>query len=678
MRTTFRLATTVSALLLLTAPLAAQQTPDGSKGTSTTGGTATPAAAPVEKTDEEKAAEAAKKSWIEGRPMTIQYLRAADKRGLNVFETTKDPGVEFKGFKLDFGAAFTSQVQNLSHRNTAAPNVVNGVNANQLADIGFGFNNSTANAVLHAQLAPGIRVQLTSYLSARHHNETWVKDGYIQIDQSPINWAPAKMLFEIVTVKVGHMEINYGDSHFRRSDNGNAIYNPFVGNYILDSFTTEIGGEVYLKLKNVIAMGSVTGGRAARHGDGAGSARAVGHWQARVRPPDEPGAAPAPDRLDVQDRQEHEQHALQRRPRRLTLLLGAREHHRDRVRQLHLGGDQSWLPQPDHRVSAESVREVPRPGSVRRCWSRPRARPRPKRPSAPSGSMRSTWSTASTRTSSCSSARATTRPAATLVGITGEGWREARAARGGLVHHPGAARQGRIRQPDLLRLPGQQHQERRQVQRDDARRRRRLLTEAAMFLTDIFVTTGGRPGARRCLAWTAALVLGIGSLAGAGQATDPAPAVREERGVYVVSADFSVPGPAAVALTVLTDYENIPRFMPAVKTSTVTERGDDYAVVEQEAVATFMLFSKRIHLVLDVQEHAGTIRFNDRCGKSFERYEGTWTVSDTDGRTTIGYRLTAKPAFDVPAFLLKRLLKRDALQMIGQLQTEIASRAAAR
>lgn len=199
-----------------------------------------------------------------------------------------------------------------------------------------------------------------------------------------------------------------------------------------------------------------------------------------------------------------------------------------------------------------------------------------------------------------------------------------------------------------------------------------------MFLTDIFVTTGGRPGARRCLAWTAALVLGIGSLAGAGQATDPAPAVREERGVYLVSAEFSVPGPAAVALTVLTDYENIPRFMPAVKTSTVTERGEDYAVVEQEAVATFMLFSKRIHLVLDVLVHAGTIRFSDRCGKSFERYDGAWTVSDTGGRTTIGYRLTAKPSFEVPAFLLKRLLKRDALQMIGHLQTEIGSRAAAR
>jgi hypothetical protein len=87
-----------------------------------------------------------------------------------------------------------------------------------------------------------------------------VKDGYIQIDQSPIDVAPLKMLFEIATLRVGHMEINYGDAHFRRSDNGNAIYNPFVGNYIMDAFTTEIGAELYLKTAGVIAMGAITGG----------------------------------------------------------------------------------------------------------------------------------------------------------------------------------------------------------------------------------------------------------------------------------------------------------------------------------------------------------------------------------------------------------------------------------
>jgi hypothetical protein len=87
-----------------------------------------------------------------------------------------------------------------------------------------------------------------------------VKDGYLQMDESPIDFAPLKMLMQIATIRVGHMEINYGDAHFRRSDNGNAIYNPFVGNYIMDAFTTEIGGEAYLKLNGIIAMASITGG----------------------------------------------------------------------------------------------------------------------------------------------------------------------------------------------------------------------------------------------------------------------------------------------------------------------------------------------------------------------------------------------------------------------------------
>ena len=238
-----RTAAAAGALLLSAAPLAAQAPPtEPSDGGQVAAQEQTTAPKP------------------EGRPIALQYFRPLDQRGINVFETTKDPGVEFTGFKLDIGASFASQVQNLSHRNAAVPNVVNGVNANQLADIGFGFNNSTANLALHAQLAPGIRVALTSYLSSRHHNETWVKDGYIQMDQSPLDLLPLKMLFEIATVRVGHMEINYGDAHFRRSDNGNAIYNPFVGNYILDAFTTEIGGEVYLKTGGVIAMAALTGG----------------------------------------------------------------------------------------------------------------------------------------------------------------------------------------------------------------------------------------------------------------------------------------------------------------------------------------------------------------------------------------------------------------------------------
>jgi len=260
MRATIRFATALTALLAIATPVAAQQPSGGPVAPAETAATETLSPEEAAAAAAKAAKEAAKESWTKGRPIVMQYFRPQDKRGVNVFETTKDAGVEFTGFKVDVNAGFTSQVQSITHRNTADPAMVAGINTNQLQDIGFGFNNSTANVSLNAQLAPGIRVALTSYLSSRHHNESWVKDGYIQIDQSPIDFFPLKALMEIVTVRVGHFEINYGDTHFRRSDNGNAVYNPFVGNYIMDAFTTEIGGEVYVKTAGVIAMGALTAG----------------------------------------------------------------------------------------------------------------------------------------------------------------------------------------------------------------------------------------------------------------------------------------------------------------------------------------------------------------------------------------------------------------------------------
>ena len=183
----------------------------------------------------------------------IQHIRPNDARGINVFESPKEPGVAFTGFKLGWGAAFTQQFQDLNHENTST-------GAAKLADLGAGFNTAVANLYLDAQLAPGIRVAMTSYLSSRHHNETWVKDGYLLIDDSPIDVPALKSLMQFVTVKAGHFEINYGDSHFRRTDNGNAMYNPFVGNLIMDAFTTQIGGEVYVRHAGWMAMGAMTGG----------------------------------------------------------------------------------------------------------------------------------------------------------------------------------------------------------------------------------------------------------------------------------------------------------------------------------------------------------------------------------------------------------------------------------
>lgn len=195
----------------------------------------------------------------------IRYTRAPDQRGLNTFEAPKDAGAPYTGFRLDWNAAFTQQFQALQHSNAATPRMLQNAtgesyNANELLDIGWGFNLATANLGLNAQLAPGIRVALESYMSSRHHNEFWVKGGYLQIDESPIDLPALNRLMEYVTIKAGMFQLNYGDAHFRRSDNGNTIYNPFVENTILDSFNTEIGTEVYFRTGPWLAMVGVTDG----------------------------------------------------------------------------------------------------------------------------------------------------------------------------------------------------------------------------------------------------------------------------------------------------------------------------------------------------------------------------------------------------------------------------------
>ena len=183
----------------------------------------------------------------------IDNWRPWDQRGVNVFEPAKDLNTTFDGVKVKVGGSFAQQFQSLSHSNDTT-------GGNQLYDLAPGFPLATANLNLDAQLEDGIRLCLENYMSSRHHTEFWVKGGYIQIDKLPMLGNP-EWFTEKLRVKIGHFQPNFGDQQFRRSDNGNAMYNQFVGNYIMDGFTTEVGGEVYFfATPEIILMGGLTNG----------------------------------------------------------------------------------------------------------------------------------------------------------------------------------------------------------------------------------------------------------------------------------------------------------------------------------------------------------------------------------------------------------------------------------
>lgn len=171
----------------------------------------------------------------------------------------------------------------------------------------------------------------------------------------------------------------------------------------------------------------------------------------------------------------------------------------------------------------------------------------------------------------------------------------------------------------------------------------------------------------------------LAAIIGAITLADPASVSRvdvtEAGGVFQVSASFAIHQPADAVMAVLTDYERIPKYMPHIEISRVIARTPGGMVVEQQAVSKFMLFSKRVHLLLDVREDEGMIRFSDRCGKSFSAYTGSWIVSQHDSLTVVDYQLSAKPTFEVPGFVLKRLLKRDSALLIERIKAEITGRA---
>ena len=191
----------------------------------------------------------------------LQYYTAPGKASLNQFETSKTNDVEFDGLKVRVGGDFAMQFQGLSQSN-ADETLLGAYDAAVGDKLTSNFNLPTANMNFDVQLAPGMRMHLRTYLSSRHHTEAYVKGGYMQIDQLDfIQEGLLSEVMEILTIKVGMDEINYGDAHFRRSDNAAAILNPFVGNYIMDNFTTEPYMEFTVQKNGILVVAGATNGR---------------------------------------------------------------------------------------------------------------------------------------------------------------------------------------------------------------------------------------------------------------------------------------------------------------------------------------------------------------------------------------------------------------------------------
>lgn len=144
---------------------------------------------------------------------------------------------------------------------------------------------------------------------------------------------------------------------------------------------------------------------------------------------------------------------------------------------------------------------------------------------------------------------------------------------------------------------------------------------------------------------------------------------------YEVNGTFLVQASSAAVWDVLTDYENIPRFVSSMKRSRVLERrADGMVFLEQEAAGGMFMLTKKVFVCLEVRRGEQWLDFGDRCRRHFWFYEGGWRTRLGPDGTVVSYRLEVQPDFPAPGFLLRRVMRQGAAELLRQVRAEILRR----
>ena len=128
---------------------------------------------------------------------------------------------------------------------------------------------------------------------------------------------------------------------------------------------------------------------------------------------------------------------------------------------------------------------------------------------------------------------------------------------------------------------------------------------------------------------------------------------------------------------VLTDYDNLSRFIPNLASSRLLWRRASTVGLEQVGSQSFcgMRFTARVEIELEEDRAAGRLRFQMTRG-DFRRFEGSWAISSGEGGTALVYELTVQGRPGMPIALIEQRLRDDLANNLRGVQQEAERRAA--
>ena len=127
---------------------------------------------------------------------------------------------------------------------------------------------------------------------------------------------------------------------------------------------------------------------------------------------------------------------------------------------------------------------------------------------------------------------------------------------------------------------------------------------------------------------------------------------------------------------VLTDYDNLSRFIPNLQTSRFLWRRADVVGLEQEGAQTFMGLRFKARVEPELTEHVAQRRLSFVMTKGdFRRFEGAWQIGQDAAGTTLLYELTVQGCLGMPIGLIEQRLQEDLAANLRAVQAEAQRRA---
>ena len=146
---------------------------------------------------------------------------------------------------------------------------------------------------------------------------------------------------------------------------------------------------------------------------------------------------------------------------------------------------------------------------------------------------------------------------------------------------------------------------------------------------------------------------------------DPGTAIEQTmerlpQGTRRLAAELKSPLPVQLLWDVLTDYENLSRFIPNLSSSELIQRQGQTVRLQQVGSQQLLglRFSAQVQLELTEFRQDGLLQFRMVKG-DFRRFEGSWQIRQRPDGCSLLYELTVQGCLGMPIGLIEERLRDD-------------------